>query len=164
GPARSAAFFLATQALALGPLLTACALTGYFAGTMRVGPRLVAAVGLLPIAVHLALAWLLTGLLAWAVAGAGLARPRAALGGVGAALVALAASLAVARAEFGRLWGPLTRTDRALFRRMLAEGSMLGLQQVVAGLMVLVLYLRAAGAGAVTSAALSLTHAGVYPL
>jgi Na+-driven multidrug efflux pump len=47
---------------------------------------------------------------------------------------------------------------------MLVEGSVLGLQQVVAGLMVLLLYLGAAGAGHVTSAALTLTHAGIYPL
>jgi Na+-driven multidrug efflux pump len=170
GPARGAALFLTTQALALGPLLGACALTGYFAGTMRIGPRLVAAVSALPVAVHLALVWLLTGVLSWSVVGAGLAR-------LGAALAAVAATLAVARAEFGHLLGPFTRaavpeqprclggrTDRSLLRRMLNEGGMLGLQQVVAGLMVLVLYLRAAGAGDITAAALSLTHAGVYPL
>src|SRR5262249_47546445 len=44
------------------------------------------------------------------------------------------------------------------------EGSVLGLQQVVASLMVLLLYLRAASAGDITSAALTLTHSGVYPL
>lgn len=170
GTARGAALFLATQALALGPLLTSCALTGYFAGTMRIGPRLLAATSVLPIAVHLALAWLLTGLLSWSVAGAGLAR-------LGAALVAVAATLVVARAEFGHVFGPpgrvsasnqprclVGRTDRVLLWGMLSEGSVLGLQQVVASLMVLVLYLRAASAGDVTSAALSLAHAGVYPL
>src|SRR5262249_40111679 len=59
GPARGGALFLATQGLALGPLLGARALTGYFAGTMRVGLRLLAALVLVPVAVHLALAWIL---------------------------------------------------------------------------------------------------------
>jgi Na+-driven multidrug efflux pump len=40
----------------------------------------------------------------------------------------------------------------------------LGLQQAVASLMVLLLYLTAGRAGDVTSAALTLTHSGVYPL
>jgi hypothetical protein len=40
----------------------------------------------------------------------------------------------------------------------------LGLQQVLAGVMVLLLYVTAARAGEVTSAALTLTHSGVYPL
>ena len=157
GPARGVALFLATQGLALGPQLGARALTGYFAGTMRVGPRLLAAVALVPVTVHLALAWLLIGLLSWSVAGAGLAR-------LGAALVAAAAALAVARFEFGSLGGAVCRPNRALLRAMLSEGSVLGLQQVLAGLMVLSLYLEAAGAGDVTSAALTLTHSGVYPL
>src|SRR5262249_34182364 len=156
GPARGAALFLATQGLALGPLLAAGALTAYFAGKMRVGPWLLAAVGALPVAVHLALAWLLTGPLSWSGGRAGLAR-------LGAALAALAAALAVARAELGCLVGT-SRPDRALLREMLAEGGALGSQQVAAGLMVLLLYLRAAGAGSVTSAALTLTHSGVYPL
>jgi Na+-driven multidrug efflux pump len=56
------------------------------------------------------------------------------------------------------------RPDRALLRAMLAEGGVLGLQQVVAGLMVLLLYLTAGRAGDVLSAALTLTHSGVYPL
>jgi Na+-driven multidrug efflux pump len=139
------------------------ALTAYFSGTMRVGPWLLAAVSAFPVGVHLALAWLLTGpLLSWSVGGAGLAR-------LGAALAAVVAALAVARAELrGLVAGGATptprRRDRALLRAMLAEGSVLGLQQVVAGLMVLLLYLRAAGAGDVTSAALTLTHSGVYPL
>jgi Na+-driven multidrug efflux pump len=94
--------------------------------------------------------------LSWSVGGAGLAR-------LGAALAAVLVALAVARAELGGLVGS-SRPDRALLREMLAEGSVLGLQQVVAGLMVLLLYLRAAGAGDVTSAALTLTHSGVYPL
>src|SRR5262249_23905158 len=51
GPARDAALFLAAQALALGPLLAARALTGYFTGTMCVGPRLLLAVSVLPIAI-----------------------------------------------------------------------------------------------------------------
>jgi Na+-driven multidrug efflux pump len=162
GTARGAALFLATQGLALGPLLTAQALIGYFAGTMRVGPRLLAAVSLLPVAVHFALAWLLTGLLSWSVAGAGLAR-------LVAALAAVAAALAIARAHFATGQPPATAAgrapgQRALLWAMLGEGSVLGLQQVVAGLMVLLLYLSAAGAGAVTSAALTLTHMGVYPL
>ena len=157
GPARGVALFLATQGLALGPQLGARALLCYFAGTMRVGPRLLAAVGLAPAAVHLALAWLLTGLLSWSVAGAGLAR-------LGAALAAAGAALAVARVEFGGLGGPVCRPNRALLRAMLAEGSVLGLQQVLAGLMVLLLYVTAARAGDVTSAALTLTHSGVYPL
>jgi Na+-driven multidrug efflux pump len=156
GPGLGAALFLATQGLALGPLLEARALTNYFTGRMRVGPRLLLAVVVLPTAVHLALAWLLIGLLSWSVAGAGLAR-------LGAALVAVAAALAVARAEFG-CFVPCLRPDRALLWTMLAEGSVLGLQQVLAGLMVLLLYFGAARAGEVTSAALSLTHAGVYPL
>jgi hypothetical protein len=92
GPARHAALFLMAQGLALGPLLGAGALTGYFAGTMRVGPRLLAAVGVAPVVIHLALAWLLTGLLPWSVAGAGLAR-------LGAAVAAVAAALTVARGE-----------------------------------------------------------------
>jgi hypothetical protein len=157
GPARGVALFLATQGLALGPLLGARALVGYFAGTLRVGPRLLAAVGLTPVAVHLALAWLLTGPLSWSVAGVGLAR-------LGAALAAAAAALVVARIEFGGFGGAVCRPDRALLRAMLSEGSVLGLQQVLAALMVLSLYVRAARAGNVTSAALTLTHAGVYPL
>jgi Na+-driven multidrug efflux pump len=157
GPARGVALFLATQGLALGPQLAARALTGYFAGTMRVGPRLLAAVVLAPVVVHGTLVWLLTGLLSWSVAGAGLAR-------LGAALAAVAAALAVARIEFGDLRSSICRPNRALLRAMLSEGSVLGLQQVLAGLMVLLLYLTAARAGDVTSAALTLTHAGVYPL
>jgi Na+-driven multidrug efflux pump len=156
GPSRATALFLATQGLALGPLLGARALLAYFAGTLRIGPRVLVAVSVLPIAVHLALAWLFTGLLSWSVAGAGVAR-------LGAALVALAAALAVARAEFGSLVG-VRWADRALLGTLLSEGSVLGLQQVVAGLMVLLLYLTAARAGDVTSAALTLTHSGVYPL
>jgi Na+-driven multidrug efflux pump len=157
GPARDTALFLATQGLALGPLLGVRALTGYFAGTLRVGVRLLAAVSLTPIAVHLGLAWLLTGPLAWSVAGAGLAR-------LGAALAAAAAVLAATRADFAVLAGAVRRPDRALLRAMLAEGSVLGLQQVMAGLMVLLLYLTAGRAGDVLSAALTLTHSGVYPL
>jgi Na+-driven multidrug efflux pump len=157
GPARAVALFLAAQALALGPLLAAKALTGYFAGTMRVGPRLLVAVSVAPVAAHLALAWLLTRLLSWSVAGAGLAR-------LGAALAAAAAAFAVARAEFGGPANPARRPDRLLLRALLAEGSVLGLQQALAGLMVLLLYLTAARAGGVTSAALALTHSGVYPL
>jgi Na+-driven multidrug efflux pump len=157
GLARGVALYLATQGLALGPQLGARALTGYCAGTLRVGPRLLAAVALAPVAVHLALAWLLTGLLSWSVAGAGLAR-------LGAALAAAAAALAVARIEFGGLGGTVCRPNRALLRAMVSEGSVLGLQQVLAGLMVLVLYVTAARAGDVTAAALTLTHSGVYPL
>jgi Na+-driven multidrug efflux pump len=156
-PARDAALFLAAQGLALGPLLVARALSGYFAGTMRLGLRWLVAVGALPVATHLALAWLLTGLLSWSVAGAGVAR-------LGAALAVVAGALAVARTELRGLMGPARRSDRALLRTMLAEGSVLGLQQVTAGLMVLLLYVRAAGAGDVTSAALTLTHSGVYAL
>jgi Na+-driven multidrug efflux pump len=47
---------------------------------------------------------------------------------------------------------------------MITEGSMLGLQQVVAGFIVLSLYITAIRAGDITSAALTLTHSGVYPL
>jgi Na+-driven multidrug efflux pump len=157
GPARAGALFLVSQGLALGPWLVASALTGYCAGTLRIGPRLLAAVSVAPIAVHLALAWLLTGPLSWSVAGAGLAR-------LGAALAAAAAALAVARGQLGSLVGTVRRPDWALFRPMLAEGSVLGLQQAVASLMVLLLYLTAGRAGDVTSAALTLTHSGVYPL
>jgi Na+-driven multidrug efflux pump len=157
GPARGAALFLATQGLALGPLLAAKALIGYFAGTMRVGLRVLAAAGAAPVAVHLALAWLLMGLLSWSVAGAGLAR-------LGAALTAAAAALVVARAEFGGFAGAFRRPDRALLGAMLSEGCVLGLQQVAASLMVLLLYLTAARAGDVPSAALTLTHSGLYPL
>src|SRR5206468_10189550 len=96
GPARDAALFLAAQGLALGPLLFARALTGYYAGTMRVGLRLLVAVSALPIAVHLVLAWLLTGLLSWSVAGAGVAR-------LGAALAVVTGALAVAGPEFWAL-------------------------------------------------------------
>jgi Na+-driven multidrug efflux pump len=157
GPGRDAALFLATQGLALGPLLGARALFGYFAGTMRVGLGLLAAVIVAPIAVHLALAWLLTGLLSWLVAGVGLAR-------LGAALAAAAAAVAVARAEFGGLVGAVRRPNRALLRAMVAEGSVLGLQQVVAGLVVLLLYFSALRSGDVALAALTLTHSGLYPL
>jgi Na+-driven multidrug efflux pump len=160
GPARGAAFFLAAQGLALGPLLGASVLTGYLAGTIRIRTRLLAAVSVAPIAVHLALTWLLTGLLSWSVAGAGLAR-------LGAALAAAAAALAVVRGHLGGLGGLVgaaRRPDWALFRAMLTEGSVLGLQQTVASLMVLLLYVTAARAGGVTSAALTLTHSGVYPL
>jgi Na+-driven multidrug efflux pump len=157
GPARAAALFFATQALALGPLLGTNALIGYFTGTMRVGLRLLAAVSVVPIAVHLTLAWLLTGLLSWSVAGAGLAR-------LGAALVAIAATFAVARGELGGLVAAIRGPNRALLRAMFTEGSMLGLQQVVAGFLVLALYLTAIRAGNITSAALTLTHSGIYPL
>jgi Na+-driven multidrug efflux pump len=157
GPARDQALFLATQGLALGPLLGARALTGYFAGTMTVGPGLLAAVTITPMAVHLTLTWLLTGPVSWSVAGVGLSR-------LGAALIAVAAALAVARAQFGGLGALVRRPDRALFRAMFTEGSVLGLQQVVASMMVLLLYLTAARAGDLTSAALTLTHSGVYPL
>jgi Na+-driven multidrug efflux pump len=157
GPAGDAALFLATQGLALGPLLGARVLLGYFAGTMRVGPRLLAAVSLAPVVVHLALAWLLTGLLSWSLAGAGLAR-------LGAAVTAVAAALVMARDEWGSLRNLVRRPNKALLRAMWAEGSVLGLQQVVAGLLVLLLYLTARRAGSVTSAALTLTHSGVYPL
>ncbi len=158
GSARAAALFFATQALALGPLLGTNALVGYFTGTMRIGLRLLAAVSVVPITVHLALAWLLTGLLSWSVAGAGLAR-------LGAALVAIAATLAVARGELGGIVAPARRQPNwALLRAMFAEGSMLGLQQVVAGFIVFSLYLTAIRAGNIMSAALTLTHSGVYPL
>jgi Na+-driven multidrug efflux pump len=157
GPARGAAIYLAAQGLALGPLLGASVLTGYFAGTCRIGPRLLTAVSVAPMAVHLALAWLLTGPLPWSVAGAGLAR-------LGAALATVAAALVVARSHLAGLVGAARRPDWALFRAMLTEGTVLGLQQTVASLMVLLLYLAAARAGDVTSAALTLTHSGVYPL
>src|SRR5262249_56281985 len=90
GPARDGALFRAGQGLALGPRLGAAALIGYFAGTMRVGPGLLAVVSALRIAIHVALAWLLVGLLAWSVAGVGVAR-------LGAAVVVVAGALAVAR-------------------------------------------------------------------
>jgi Na+-driven multidrug efflux pump len=156
-PVRDAALFLAAQGLALGPLLAAQALTGYFAGTMRLGPRWLAAVSALPLAVHLALAWLVSRLLTWSVSGAGLVR-------LAGALAAVAAALAVARAEFRRLVKSPRWPDRATLRTVLGEGGLLGLQQVVAGLMVLLLHIRAAGVGAVTVSALTLTYAGVYPL
>jgi Na+-driven multidrug efflux pump len=157
GPARHAALFLAAQGLALGPSLGTAALTGYFAATMRVGPGLLAAVSALPVAIHLALAWLLTGMLAWSVAGAGVAR-------LGAALAVAAAVLAIARTEFRDIVGSVRQSDRALLRTMVTEGSVLGLQQVVACLMVLLLYLRAASVDAVASTALTMTLSGVYPL
>src|SRR5262249_21297459 len=86
------------------------------------------------------------------------------LGRLGAALVAAATALVVARRQLAGLVGAARRPDWALFRAMLTEGSVLGLQQTVASLMVLLLYLTAARAGGVTSAALTLTHSGVYPL
>src|SRR5262249_25332797 len=86
------------------------------------------------------------------------------LGRLGAALAAGAAALVVARGQLAGLVSAVRRPDRALFWAMLAEGRVLGLQQMVAGLMVLLLYLTAARAGGVTSAALTLTHSGVYPL
>jgi Na+-driven multidrug efflux pump len=70
----------------------------------------------------------------------------------------------VARAEFRRLMESPRCPDRVLLWTVLGEGCLLGLQQVVAGLMVLLLHIRAAGFGAVTESALTLTHAGVYPL
>jgi Na+-driven multidrug efflux pump len=156
-PVRDIALFLAAHGLALGPLLAAQALTGYFAGTMRLGPRLLAAVSALPVAVHLTLAWLMMGLRTGSVADVGLVR-------FAGALAAMTAALLVARAEFRRLVESPRRPDRALLRTVLGEGSLLGLQQVVAGLMVLLLHIRAAGVGAITASALTLTHAGVYPL
>jgi Na+-driven multidrug efflux pump len=156
GPARHAALFLAAQGVALGPHLGAAALTGYFAGTMRVGPWLLALVIALPIAVHLALTWILTGLLAWSLAGAGLAR-------LGAALAVVVGILAIVRSEFAAIRGSVCRFDWGLLWSMLTEGGTLGLQQVVAGVMVLLLYFRASS-NDVISAALSLTHSGVYPL
>jgi Na+-driven multidrug efflux pump len=157
GPARDACLFLAAQGLALGPSLGARALTGYFSGTMRVGPALVAAMSALPVAIHLTLACLLTGLLSWSLTGAGVAR-------LGAALVVGAVILAVVRTELRGLFRPGHQSDRALLWTMFTEGSALGLQQVAAGLMVVLLYLAVASAGDVTSAALTLTHSGVYPL
>src|SRR5262249_45691704 len=105
----------------------------------------------------LTLTWLLTGPLAWSVAGAGLAR-------LVAALAAAAAALFVARGQLAGLVGAVRRPDWALFRAMLSEGSVLGLQQLVAGLMVWLRSLAAARAGGVPSAALTLTHSGIYPL
>jgi Na+-driven multidrug efflux pump len=157
GPVRMAALFFATQALAVGPLLGTIALAGYLIGTMRVGVRLLAAVSVVPIAVHLALVWILTGRLSWSVAGTGVAR-------LGAALAAITLAFAVARGEWGCIAASIRRPNRSLLWAMLTEGSMFGLQQVVAGLIVLMLYLTAIRAGDVTSAALSLTHSGVYPL
>jgi Na+-driven multidrug efflux pump len=157
GPIRGAALFLAIQGLALGPLLVARALSAYHTGTLRFGPRVLAAVGAAPIAAHVALAWLLTGLLSWSVAGAGLAR-------LGAALAVCLATLAVVRGELGGLAQLVRRPDWRLLRAMATEGGVLGLQQATAGLLALSLYLAAARAGAVTSAALTLTHSGVYPL
>jgi Na+-driven multidrug efflux pump len=157
GPARHAALFLAAQGLALGPQLSAAALTGYFAATLRVGPGLLAAVTALPIAIHVALAWLLTGVLAWSLTGAGVAR-------LGAALAVAAGVFAIAQTEFRDIVGSVRRFDRALLRSMVAEGSVFGLQQVVAGVMVLLLYFRAASVGAIEATALTLTHSGVYPL
>jgi Na+-driven multidrug efflux pump len=157
GPARHAALFLAAQGLALGPQLVAVALTGYFIGTMRVGPGLLAALSALPIAVHITLAWILTGGLAWSLAGAGVAR-------LAAAVAVVVGALSIARSEFQAIVGSARRIDRTLLGRMVTEGSTLGLQQVLAGLMVVLLYLRAAGGDNVTSAALSLAHSGVYPL
>jgi Na+-driven multidrug efflux pump len=156
-PVRDAALFLAAQGLALGPLLVTQALTGYFAGTMRLGPRMLVAVSALPVAVHLALAWLVTRLMTWSVADAGLVR-------LAAALAAVTAALAVARTEFRRVVESSGWPNRALFWTVLGEGSLLGLQQVVAGMMVLLLHVRAAGVGTVTASALTLTLAGVYPL
>ena len=157
GPTRDAAIFMATQGLALGPLLGARACMGYLAGTMRLGPRMLAAVTLAPMIIHLALVWLLAGLLSWSVAGVGLAR-------IGAALAAVVAAFMVARAELRGLAIPFRWPDWALLWKMFTEGSVLGLQQVIATLMVLLLYLTAARAGDITSAALTLTHSGVYPL
>jgi Na+-driven multidrug efflux pump len=157
GPARHAALFLAAQGLALGPQLGAAALTGYFAGTMRVGPGLLAAVVALPIVVHLALAWILTGLLALSLAGASVAR-------LGAAVALAVGTLAIARTELRAIVASVPRIDRTLLWTMVTEGSALGVQQVVASLMVLLLYFRAASCGDVTLAALTLTHSGVYPL
>src|SRR5262249_788076 len=143
GAARDAALFLATQGVALGPLLAANALPGSLAPAPAAGPP--------------ALPGPRPGLVSGAGAGAGLPR-------LGGALAAAAAAPAVARAEFGRLGGPARRPDRALLRAMCTEGSVLGLQQVLASLMVLLLYFTATRAGDVTSAALTLTHSGVYPL
>jgi hypothetical protein len=124
---------------------------------MRLGPGVLAAMSALPITVHLTLTWLLTGVLAWSVAGAGVAR-------LGAALAVAVGVVAIARSEFRDLMRSVHPSDRALLRTMVAEGSVLGLQQVVAGFMVLLLYFRVARAGAVASTALTLTHSGVYPL
>jgi Na+-driven multidrug efflux pump len=157
GPARDSALFLAAQGLALGPSLGARALIGYFSGTLRVGPALLATMSALPVAIHLMLACLLTGLLSWSLAGAGVAR-------LGAAVAVFAVTVAVVRTEFRGFLGPGRRSDRALLWRMFTEGSALGLQQVAAGLTVVFLYLAVAGAGDVTAAALTLTHSGIYPL
>ena len=69
---RADAIVTATQGLALGPLLATRAVLGYFAGALRIGPRLLAATSIAPLAVHLSLTWLLTGLWSWSVTGAGL--------------------------------------------------------------------------------------------
>jgi len=157
GPARHAALFLAAQGLAVGPHLGAAVLMGYFAGTLRVRPGLVSAVSALSVAVHVALAWMLTGLLAWSLAGAGVAR-------LGAAIAVVVGAIAIARTEVRAIVASVRRFDGMLLWSMFTEGSTLGLQQVVAGLMVLLLYFQAARGGDVTSAALTLTHSGLYPL
>src|SRR5262249_39623573 len=105
GPARDATLFLAAQGLPLGPSPGARALPGYFSGTMRVGPALLAALSALPIAIHLTLACLLTGLLSWSLAGAGVAR-------LGAALVVVVVTVAVVRTEFRGLLGAGHQSDR----------------------------------------------------
>jgi Na+-driven multidrug efflux pump len=157
GPARDTALFLAAQGLALGPSLGTRALSGYFSGTLRVRLALLATMSALPITIHLTLACLLTGLLAWSLAGAGLAR-------LGAALAVFAVTALVVRTEFRGFFEPGRPSDRALLWTMFTEGSALGLQQVAAGLMVVFLYLPVARAGDVTAAALTLTHSGIYPL
>jgi Na+-driven multidrug efflux pump len=157
GPARHASVYLAAQSLALGPQLCAAALTGYFIGTRRVRAGLLAAVSVLPIAVHIALAWILTGLLGWSLAGAAMAR-------IGAAAAIVAGVLVMARTELRAILASAGRVDWALLWTLVCEGSTLGLQQVVAGLMVWLLYYRAAGGGDVPCAALTLTHSGVYPV
>jgi Na+-driven multidrug efflux pump len=157
GPARDTALFLAAQGLALGPSLGTLALTGYSSGTLRVGPALLATMTALPIAIHLTLVCLLTGLLSWSLAGAGLAR-------LGAALAVFAVTVSVVRTEFRGLLVKGRPSDRALLWTMFTEGSALGLQQVAAGLTVVFLYLPVASAGEVTAAALTLTHSGIYPL
>jgi Na+-driven multidrug efflux pump len=78
--------------------------------------------------------------------------------------MAITATLVVARGELGGIVAPTRGAHRALLRAIFTEGSILGLQQVAAGFIVLSFYLTAVRAGNITSAALTLTHSGVYPL
>ena len=158
GPARGAALFLATQGLALGPLLAARALTGYFAGTMRVGPRLLAAVSVAPRR-RPPRARLAPDRPAVVVGGRRRSGPPR--GGAGGGRGGpRGGPRRVRRPRWAPSGGPTGRCSG----RCSPKEACSACSKSWPASWCCCCTSRAAGAGDVTSAALTLTHAGVYPL